>query len=149
MKRMTVVAVAVMLALGAALCLSGQQEQQEPVAQPNPLLGTWECVSYRYGNAQDFSEFPKGRRHLKMFTETHYIWFGFDREEREIQTGAGGSYTFEDGVLTESTDFAITGMVRFLHGKHTFQIRIEDDKLHQSGALSNGLKIEEIWRRVK
>jgi len=28
-------------------------------------------------------------------------------------------------------------------------MRIAGDKLHQSGQLSDGLKIEELWQRVK
>jgi len=31
----------------------------------------------------------------------------------------------------------------------SFSVKIEGDRLHQSGTLSNGLKIEEVWERCK
>jgi len=33
--------------------------------------------------------------------------------------------------------------------KQSFTIKVDGDKLHQSGQLSDGLKIEEIWQRLK
>ena len=45
--------------------------------------------------------------------------------------------------------FAFKGMERFTGKGQTFTLKIEGDKWILSGVLSNGNKIEEIWRRVK
>jgi hypothetical protein len=33
--------------------------------------------------------------------------------------------------------------------KQSFTSKVDGDKLHQSGQLSDGLKIEEVWQRLK
>jgi len=40
-------------------------------------------------------------------------------------------------------------MERYLGKEQMFAIKIDVDKLSQSGQLSDGLKIEEVWQRVK
>lgn len=149
MRRTTVLVAAMTSVLGIALCLCGQTPQGEPETKPNPLLGTWELVSYKYGDQKEFSEFPKNLRRIRMFTETHHIWFQFDRDVGRIQDGAGGLYTFKNGTLTESKDFAFADMIRYRGKKHVYTIQVEGDTYRQSGALADGLRIEEVWRRVK
>ena len=148
MNRIVVVIVA-MLVMAVASCQVGQQVQQEPGTKSGSILGTWELVSYKYGNQTKFSDFPKDRRRIKMVTATHSIWFEFETSTKEIQSGAGGSYSLIGDTYTESKDFAIGGMMGYLGKKHVYTVRVEGDKFTQSGALSNGLKIEEIWHRVK
>lgn len=144
MKRTTVVIVAAMSVLGTGLCLLGEQTPQDLEKEPNPLLGTWELVSYKYGDQGAFIGFPKNLHRIKMLTETHYVWFQFETTVRQIHNGGGGSYTFVEDTLTESTDFGLGEMAHYLGTKHAFTIRMEGDTLHQSGALSTGLKIQEI-----
>ncbi len=127
----------------------GEPAPQESEKKPNPLLGTWELVSFKYGDQETFTDFPKNLRRIKMFTETQYVWFQFDTNVRQIHNGGGGSYTFVDNTLTESTDFGIGEMILYLGKKHVFTTRVEGDTLDQSGILSTGLKIHEVWRRVK
>ena len=148
MKR-TAIAIVAMLVLAVASCHTGQRAQQEPGAESASLLGAWEFVSYRYGDQKEFADAPKDRPHIKMITETHFLWFEFDASTKEIQTGAGGSYSLSGNTYIESTDFAIRGMTNYLGKKHVFTVRVEGDRLTQSGALSDGLKIEEVWRRIK
>jgi hypothetical protein len=40
-------------------------------------------------------------------------------------------------------------MEAYLGKKQAFKIKIDGDKLFQAGQLSDGLKIEEVWQRVK
>jgi len=40
-------------------------------------------------------------------------------------------------------------MTDYFGKKQSFTIRVEGDKLYQSGQLSDGTKIEEVWQRVK
>jgi len=148
MKR-TAIAIVAMLVLGVASCHTGQRAQQEPGTKSGSLLGTWELVSYKYGDQKEFADFPKDRHRVKMITETQAIWFEFPTSTKEIQAGAGGAYSLVGDTYTESKDFAIGGMMGYLGKKHVYTVRLEGDRLTQSGALSDGLKIEEVWHRVK
>ena len=55
----------------------------------------------------------------------------------------------EGTTYTETIDYAGEGMEAFMGKPQKFTVRVEGDKLYQSGELSNGLKIEEVWERVK
>jgi len=145
----TVVAILVTLVLTVASCQVGPRAEQEPGTKSASLLGTWELVSYKYGDQKEFADFPKDRRRIKIITETQAIWFEFPASTKEIQAGAGGAYSLVGDTYTESKDFAIGGMMGYLGKKHIFTVRVEGDRLTQSGALSDGLKIEEVWRRIK
>jgi len=122
---------------------------RKPGAKSGSLLGTWELVSYKYGDRKEFSDSPKSRRRIKMIMDTHYLWFDIDTSTEEIRIGAGGPYSLIGDTYTESNDFSGEGMKAYAGTKHTFTVRVESDKFIQSGALSSGLKIEEVWRRIK
>ena len=68
---------------------------------------------------------------------------------KEVLSSAGGSYTLAGGAYIETLEYAGSGMEPYLGKAQKFTIRIEGDKLHQSGELSDGLRIEEVWERVK
>ena len=62
---------------------------------------------------------------------------------------AGGPYTLKGNSYTETIEFVGPGMETYLGKKQSFTIRVDGDKFHQSGQLSDGLKIEEVWQRLK
>lgn len=144
-----VVAIVLTLVLAVASCHVGQQVQQEPGTKSGSLLGTWELASYKYGDQKESADFPKNGHRVKMITETHWTWCEFETNTKEIQVGAGGSYTLDGDTYTESIDFAMPGMMSYLGKKQVFTVRVEGDRLRQAGVLSDGLKIEEVWNRVK
>jgi hypothetical protein len=37
----------------------------------------------------------------------------------------------------------------YLGKEQVFTIKLEEDRLFQSGKLSDGMKIEEVWQRVR
>jgi len=56
----------------------------------------------------------------------------------------------QGATYTETVEFFLpAGMKVYLGKEQVFTIRVEGDKLFQSGKLSDGMKIEEIWQRVK
>ena len=141
-----ILAIVVTLVLAVSSC---QEVQRSPRTESGSLLGTWELASYKYGNQTEFTDYPEQRRRIKMVSGTHFIWVEFPIDTKEIEDGAGGSYTLEGNAYTESIDFAMPGMTSYLGKKQVFSVRVEDDTYHQSGTLSDGLKIEEVWHRVK
>ena len=62
---------------------------------------------------------------------------------------AGGPYTLNGNSYTDSIEFVGTGLETYLGKKQSFTIKVDGDKLRQSRQLSDGLKIEEVWQRLK
>jgi hypothetical protein len=146
MKRMIVGFIA-MASLAATV---GLRAQQEPKKSSGSHLGTWQLLSYKYGtNQPSFSEQPSSQHRIKLITETHFTWVQFDTGNKKVQGVAGGAYSLDGDTYTESMDWADSGMESYLGNKHRFKIRVDGDKFYLSGSLADGLKIEEVWQRVK
>ena len=140
------------LIVGAVLglaCTVALVAQQQPAKGGGSHLGTWKAASAKYGDAKDFSDFPKDRPRLKMITATHFLWVEYDTKTKKVLSSAGGPYSLQHDTYTETIEFVGDGMEAYLGKKQVFTIKIDGDKLFQSGQLSDGLKIEEIWQRVK
>jgi len=121
----------------------------KPLSAPLNHLGTWQLVSLKYGEESKWSDAPPEQRRLKHITATHFTWVAYEGASGKVLTMAGGTYTLSEGAYAETIDYAGEGMTDYLGKKQSFTIRVEGDKLHQSGQLSDGLKIEEVWQRVK
>ena len=146
MKRMIVG----FIAIASLAAMVGLRAQQEPKKDPGSHLGTWQLVSYKYGtNEPSFSEPPSSQRRIKLITETHFTWVQFDTGTKKVEGVAGGTCSLNGGTYTESIDWADSGMQSYLGNKHAFTIRVDGDKFFLSGSLGDGLKIEEVWQRVK
>ena len=145
MKKTALILSAVVVLIFAVALVA----QQQPAKGGSSHLGTWQLVSTKYGDAKEFSDYPKENRRLKMITASHFTWVDYDTKTKKISSSAGGPYSFRDGVYIETIEFVGDGMETYLSKKQEFTIRIDGDKLFQSGKLSDGLKIEEVWERVK
>ena len=85
-----------------------------------------------------------------MLTATHFIWVNYDAKTKLVSSSMGGTYTLESGNYTETIEFGFPeGMGAYFGKKQVFTIKFDGDKMIQSGKLSDGLKIEEVWQRVK
>ena len=145
MKTMTLIcSVAVALTISATL-----HAQQVPSKANDNLLGTWKLISTKYGNADKFTDYPKEQRRLKMLTATQFMWVDEDMNSKKLLSSASGQYSYQDGIYIETIDNASNDMRQYLGKKQSFTIRIAGDKLIQSGTLSDGFKIEELWQRLK
>ena len=145
MKRV-VFGIAAIIVLAVAVALSAQQETKQ---SSRDHWGTWQLVSYKYGtNQPGFNEPAQNQRRIKLITETHFTWVEFDSTTKEIKASAGGAYTLNGNTYTESMDFGLN-MGTYIGQKHAFSIRVEGEKFFLSGSLADGLKIEEVWQRVK
>ena len=138
-----------LLVVSLALPLSRAADQEKPSERADQHLGTWKLVEFKYGEAAEFTKVSDTTQRLKLITKTHFTWVEVDQASKKVLTSAGGVYTLKGGTYTETIDFAGEGMQTYLGNAQKFTIKVEGDKLHQSGALSDGLKIEEIWERVQ
>jgi hypothetical protein len=113
------------------------------------IVGTWKLVSTKYGEAKEHTPYTGSSTRTKIINPTHFVWLEVQTDSKKVVSSAGGKYTFSGGAYTETIDFAGQGMEEYLGKPQKFTVRIKGDKLTQSGALSDGLKIEEVWERVK
>ena len=144
--RRIIIGVVLIATLAVAI---GLRAQQAPEKSSGSLLGTWQLASFKYGtNQPGFTDASKDQCRIKLITETHYTWVEYDVATKKVNGSAGGTYSLNGNTYTESKDFGL-GMDRYLGQKHAYTIQVDGDKLYLSGSLSDGLKIEENWRRVK
>jgi hypothetical protein len=120
----------------------------EVKCQTTGHLGTWKLASYKYSTSGNFNPVPKGEQHIKLITETHFMWAETDTATGKVMGMAGGTYTLKGNTYTESIDFGI-GMDSYLGRNQTFTLLVEGDLLFLTGVLSDGYHVEEVWKRVK
>lgn len=109
--------------------------------------GTWQLVSYKYGSSQSaFLDRSESLVRTKVINKTHFIWADVDISGRIVQS-AGGKYTFSGDTYTEFLEFGL-GMDQYLKSSPQFTIKVEGDMMFQTGFLTNGYRIEEIWKRI-
>ena len=124
-------------------------EQVEGKAPACPIQGTWRLVAGKYGDATEFQKVPPEETMFKFVTDTHFTWVRFHSETKEIFHAAGGRCTVDGDKYTELIEFGLGEVMNLKGEKQTFTWKVEGDKWHHSGTLSNGAKIEEIFERIK
>ena len=92
---------------------------------------------------------PPERKSLKFITPTHFIWVWVDPKTKKISNSMGGTYKLEGDSYVETPEFAFEGMETYVGKPQKFTAKVEGDKWTHSGVLSEGQKLEEIWRKVK
>lgn len=138
-----------LVAFAILLCTLPALAQDKAAAPAEKHLGTWKLLSTKYGDAKDFAPYRDASSRLKLINATHFTWLEVDDKSKQVISSAGGTYKLSGNTYTETIEFAGQGMEAYLGKPQKFTIRVEGDKLHQSGELSTGLKIEEVWERVK
>lgn len=133
-------------ALAFTAALPGAEKPQKDAASH---LGTWRLVSTKYGDAKEFSDVSNQEPHIKMLTADRFVWVIYDSKTKLISRSMGGSYRLQGSSYTETIEFFLPqGMKVYLGKEQVFTLRVEGDRLFQSGKLSDGMNIEEIWQRV-
>jgi WD40 repeat protein len=117
--------------------------------KPLSPVGTWQLASYKYGDSDKWSDAPHEQKRLKLITATYFTWIAYESASGKVLSTAGGPYTLSGLNYVETIEYAGEGMTDYVGKKQSFTIQLEADKLHQSGKLSDGTKIEEVWERVK
>ena len=129
------VVVAVVAAIGAAPRVDNGQAR-------NKLEGTWEHT---------FEDEPRLRQ-IKVINQDHFIWVTYDQESKSPVTAAGGTYTLEGDTYKERVEFGRFGtreLQEVVGKEQTFQVEVSGDTMLQTGTLSNGQRLKEVWKRVK
>jgi hypothetical protein len=138
-------AITIALTVAAATAQSG--EAKADAKSENKLVGTWKMISAKYGG-EEF-KFGEGLTTVKHVTPTQFMWATYDKDGKVTRT-AGGSYTMKGDAYEEMPEYGIGDDFDVIKGKaQTFKWKVEGNKWHHNGKLSNGLTIEEVWERVE
>jgi len=141
MIKSLIAAVAV-IASGAAWNVAGQDAN-------NPLLGTWELVKSRVGEAKDYTDAPKQRRELALYTPTYFVVVNYDTTTKKAGAGLGGRYTVAGEDYREIIEFPAVRGKALTGNTNIFKVRFEGDRFTKTGTLSSGREISEVWQKVK
>lgn len=129
------------IAVGVSTALSGESKAE------NKLLGTWKMVSAKYGGEEH--KFGEGVTTVKHVTASQFMWASYDKDGK-ITRSAGGDHTIKGDVYEETPKYGMSTDFDIIKGKaQTFTWKVEGNKWHHNGKLSNGLTIEEVWERVE
>jgi hypothetical protein len=108
-------------------------------AKHSQLDGVWELVSGQ--------PLPKGTRDIKIISGGHFIFVAYDTGNGRPLYTAGGTYILNGSSYTEHMDFASDEIAAGLVGKdQPFTVKVDGDTFTQTGTLSNGKGLSEIWK---
>lgn len=138
------------LVFGILVCslLAARAADDKAGAASNTMEGTWQLVQGKYGDAAEFASPPADTRRVKVINKSHFVWVEAG-PKGEVRSMAGGPYTLKDGTYTEVIEFGTEGTAELNGKEQVFKITFKGDTYQQTGSLSNGFKIDEIWKRVK
>ena len=111
-------------------------------------IGTWKLSSAKYDGAEvDLGTLGTTLKHI---TPGNFMWVSYDPNTGEVTRTSGGTYKLDGEKYEETPRYGLSKDFEVVKDKQqTFTIKIDGDTLHQDGMLSNGLKLEEDWERVK
>lgn len=129
------------IALAVAAIFPAWSQTKSTHAKTNQLEGAWELVSGQ--------QLPKGTRDLKIISEGHFIFVAYHTENGKPLYTGGGTYVLNGSSYAEHIDFASDMISAGMMGKDQhFTVKVEGDTFTQSGTLSNGKALVEVWKRI-
>ncbi|MBL7967171.1 MAG: hypothetical protein JNK09_09210 [Prolixibacteraceae bacterium] len=112
------------------------------------LQGTWRLVSFSWGKDTTMRSAKGNVERIKLITDNKFCWIHYGVDNHIVDSSAGGSYSLIGDSYIENLEFGGMGMQGYLGKSQKFTVKIEDNKLYLTGALSDGLKIKEVWERI-
>lgn len=107
----------------------------------NQLDGTWELVSGQ--------PLPEGTRDIKIISGRHFIFVAYDAETGKPRYTGGGTYTLMGTSYTEHIDFMSDEISAGMIGKdQSFTVKVDANTFTQTGVLSSGKNLSEVWKRA-
>jgi hypothetical protein len=123
------------------------EEPKAGARSENKLIGTWKLVSAKYDG--EAVTFPEGFTTVKHVTPTQFMWASYGRDGKLVRA-AGGGYTLKEGEYAETPEYGVGRDFDGIREKvRTFKWKVEGNRWHHTGKLSNGLAVEEVWERVE
>lgn len=105
------------------------------------LDGTWELISGQ--------PLPEGARDIKIIAGGHFMFAAYDTKDGSPLYSAGGTCTLDGTAYTEHMDFASDAIAAGVIGRdQAFMVKLDGDSFTQTGMLSNGKHLYEVWKRI-
>jgi hypothetical protein len=122
---------------------------QSPPPSVN-IQGTWELLAQKAagGPVLDVSKSKKGRE-IKLIVEGHFVWVVYGFKSRTPDSVGGGTYTLAGVSYVERLDFASPKLVSYVGHDQEFTVKLDGDRLIQTGVLSDGTALQEVWQKVR
>lgn len=112
----------------------------------NDLVGTWKLVGAKSLKTGKFVVLAAGNRFYKTFTPADWSTASYDSNSNLLNS-AGGPYTINGELCTETIATATGDKTRFLGARVPFRIRVIGDDYYQMGSGANP-SVEQQWHRV-
>lgn len=136
--------------LFAAVCMILIAVSADTKKAPS-IIGSWQVVRSQYGTSP-LHEYTEGDTQIiKQFTGTRWSATFYNSKKRQFQGAGGGTYTLKVDEYKETVEYYSWDSLAV--GKtSTFNLRIENGLLHQSGTIeykgNPAYKIEEWFKRI-
>jgi hypothetical protein len=106
----------------------------------SPLDGAWELLSGQ--------PLPKGARDIKILSGGRFIFAAYDTQTGKPLYAAGGTYVLNGSAYTEHMDFASDKIASLVGKDQSFTVKLDSDTFTQTGTLTNGKPLSEVWKRM-
>lgn len=104
------------------------------------LDGAWELVSGQ--------PLPKGARDIKFLSDGNFIFAAYDTETGKPLYVAGGTYRLDGNSYIEHMAFASDKIAGLIGQDQYFTVKADDNTFTQTGMLTDGKPLSEVWKRL-
>lgn len=162
MKKTSAILPAIAIYILATACTGDKGAEKE--TPPSSLVGTWELVSYISDSSggKEWIDHPSYILYQKHLTPTHFTWFSYDKNNKQLLGMGGGTYTYDGKKYVESIEFFLPATSSILGQNINFTAEFEGGMWHHTGYVKNNefdvetaevvevdsSRIEEKWRKV-
>jgi hypothetical protein len=114
------------------------------------LLGTWRVVSAVYDD-EPVKDIGKTEIWIKHITDVQFIWVRYSTDTKQVKLSQGGTYSVKGDSYIETPQYNLehAGLDSMREKEQKFTWRVDGDRFYQNGRLSNGVKLEEVYERVR
>ena len=112
------------------------------------LDGEWELVGFKYGQGPR-QTVAANRREIKLISGTHFVWVVYETKKQKPIGVGGGTCARRGDQYTERLEFGDSRTKGMLGKSQEFHVVIAGQMWQHSGIMTDGLPIEELWKRVE
>ena len=143
--KMKAVFISALFAL-AMFCITGKGQKYPEKAD---IAGNWRLVQNNPTRHSTMEEFPPEFTEIKQSVDGRFSWMLMSDAEGKVLNGAGGTYLLDGDTYTETIDYGLPEMTRFIGKQAVYQISVERDTMRISGMLDNRIEVREVWVRMR
>jgi hypothetical protein len=132
--------VSLLLAIAFGAVIFAWSQTNSGHSEKSQLDGTWELV-----NGQ---QLPKGARDIKIISGGHFIFATYDTAKGTLLGAGGGTFALNGSSYTEHVDFGERISAGVVGRDQHFSVAIDGDTFTQTGTLTNGKPLSEVWKRA-